>query len=250
MTDSGARQPGSAGGSGERLPLVFAGVVRALRVLLLTALALTSTLAPAGSAPSGAGGYRLAGVMRVGKDRIGFLEVPAGGQVLVRLGTVVDGGKVTVFDERELQIDFPSRTVRLPLTGGAGQPAGAERLGVVTGQHDDGHIMVRKVDPDRMIEALETAKPAAGTGTAKSSKPDAAVEVGRRFAAVANLPLNARVVAVNDKPVVSAAKAIAEVERTLAKGQGTTLNLESAPGDPPGRVYLIPERAGNGDMPR
>jgi hypothetical protein len=242
MTDSRARQPEAAGGSGERLPLLLARVVRGLRVLLLTSLALSSAPAPAGPAPSGTGGYRLAGVMLVGKERIGFLEVPMGGQVLVRLGTAVDGGKVTVFDERELQIDFPGRTVRLPLTGGVGQPAGAERLGVVTGQQDDGHIMVRNVDPDRMIESLETSKPAPGTGVAESARRDPAAEVGRRFAAVVNLPLNARVVAVNDRPVVSAAGAITEVEKSLAKGQGTTLNLESAPGEPPGRVYLIPER--------
>jgi len=57
--------------------------------------------------------------MLVGNDRIGFLEVPSEAGAGARR-TLVDGGKVTVFDEREVRIVFPGRTVVLQLAGGAG----------------------------------------------------------------------------------------------------------------------------------
>jgi hypothetical protein len=210
-----------------------------LVVAILSMLASMQALAAATSTAEK--GYRLAGVMLVGSERIGFLEVPAGGQVLVRLGSSIDGGKVTVFNHRELRIAFPGRNVVLELSGGS-SPADPGALGVVTGQDDNMHVMVRNVDPQRMTEALEQSKPAAGSTALKASKSDAQAEVGRRFAAVAGLPVNAKVVAVNDQPVVSASKAIAAVERSLAQGLPATLNLESPPGGPPNRVYLLPNR--------
>jgi hypothetical protein len=222
------------------------GVVAALRGLRLLALATLSMLvtlqAVAAAAPAPGNAYRLAGVMRVGDDRIGFLEVPAGGQMLVRLGSNVDGGRITVFSDRELRISFPDRNVVLELTGGVGTPAGTSTLGVVTGQDDNMDVMVRNVDRHRLTEALEQTRPATGGAATKAARSDPQGEVGRRFAAVAGLPLGARVVAVNDQPVVSAQKAIAAVEMSLAEGQPATLNLESAPGGPPNRVYLLPNQ--------
>jgi hypothetical protein len=179
--------------------------------------------------------------MLVGNDRIGFLEVPAGGQVLVRVGTTVDGGKVTRFDDRELRIAFPSRTVVLELEGGTGKPPAGGTLGVVTSQEDNGHVMVRQVDTERMTAAFETTRPAKSPAGGPVKRTDAQAEAGRRFAAVINLPPNARVVAVNEKPVVSADAAIAELEKALANNQGSTLTLASAPGEPPGRVYVSPK---------
>lgn len=213
-----------------------------LRILLLAAIAMLSgAQALAAATPPAGDGYRLAGVMLVGKDRIGFLEVPAGGQVLVRVGSTVDGGKVTVFNDRELRIAFPGRNVVLELSGGS-SPTDPGALGVVTGQDDNMHVMVRNVDAQRMTEALDQSKPAAGSAGPKATPSDAQADVGRRFAAVAGLPVNARVVAVNDQPVVSASRAIAAVEKSLAQGLPATLNLESPPGGPPNRVYLLPKR--------
>lgn len=216
---------------------------RGLLSLMLAVLSMLAAVqAVATAAPTSGNGYRLAGVMLVGSDRIGFLEVPAGGQMLVRLGSNVDGGKITVFSDRELRISFPDRNVVLELTGGLGTTAGTDVRDVITGQDDNLHVMVRNVDPKRMTEALEQAKPAAGSPAAKAARTDAPGEVGRRFATVAGLPLNARVVAVNDRPVVSAQKAIAAVEKSLADGLPATLNLESVPGGPPNRVYLLPRQ--------
>ncbi len=186
--------------------------------------------------------YRLAGVMLVGNTRIGILEVPSGGQVLVRIGTVVDGGKVSVFNDSEMRIVLPDRTVVLQLAAGAGETSSNAAIGVVVDSTDDGHIMVRQVDPDRMIAAIDRSRPTTGTTTGKPERPDAASDLGRRVAAIAHLPVNARVIAINDQPVVSTDRAIAEIDRALSMGQGMTLNLESLSGEPPGRVYLIPQR--------
>jgi hypothetical protein len=65
------------------------------------------------------GGYRLAGVLSTGENRVGFLELPQGGQVLIRLGSTVNGGKVVEFSARQLRIAFPDRTIELTLTAGA-----------------------------------------------------------------------------------------------------------------------------------
>jgi len=63
------------------------------------------------------GGYRLAGVLSTGENRVGFLELPQGGQVLIRLGSTVNGGKVVEFSAQKLRIAFPDRTLELTLTG-------------------------------------------------------------------------------------------------------------------------------------
>src|SRR5579862_4202807 len=64
-------------------------------------------------------GYRLAGVLSTGENRVGFLELPQGGQVLIRLGSTVNGGKVVEFSAQQLRIAFPDRTIELALTAGA-----------------------------------------------------------------------------------------------------------------------------------
>jgi hypothetical protein len=199
-------------------------------VLLL--LAVTAHAAPGGA-------YRLAGVMSVGEEeRIGFLEVPSGGQVLVRRGSTVDGGKVTVFDRHELRIVFPDRTVVLELSDG-GKRGSNPTPGVVQQHVDTEHAMIREIDPEQLMASLShVAKSAPATPAGR--KTDARAELGRRFALVANLPANARVVAINEKPVATAEGAMAEIERTLADRMPVRLNLASAPGARPGRVYLIP----------
>lgn len=71
------------------------------------------------------GGYRLAGVLSAGENRMGFLELPQGGQVLIRLGSTVDGGKVVEFSAQQLRIAFPDRTIELTLTAGDAGAAGS-----------------------------------------------------------------------------------------------------------------------------
>lgn len=62
-------------------------MLRAL-VLALTLAALPSAALLAGTAD----GYRLAGIIAVGDDYPGLLELPDGEQVLVRRGSTVEGG--------------------------------------------------------------------------------------------------------------------------------------------------------------
>jgi hypothetical protein len=201
-------------------------------VLLL--LAFTAHAAPGG-------GYRLAGVMNVGEERIGFLELPSGGQVLVRRGSSVEGGTVTVFDERQLRIVFPDRTLVLDLTGGAADAARmSPMLGVSERPSENDHVLIRDVETAVVMDSLRQASGARAGATSAGGKRDVPAELGRRFALVANLPPNARVVQVNEQPVTTAAKALADIESTLASGGTARLNLAAAHGEVQPRVYLVP----------
>lgn len=179
-------------------------------------------------------GYRLAGIIAVGKDYLGFLELPGGGQVLVRQGSAVaGGGRVVALNRETLKIAFPGRTLDLSLDGSGLPSATAATLGVLQGQTDHDNVMVRNVDNAQLREALSTQKDS-------GKRADPASEVGRRFASVVNIPVNARVVAINEQPVTSAATAMALVDRSLANGIALRLNLAGASGDPETRVYLSP----------
>jgi hypothetical protein len=188
--------------------------------------------------------YRLAGVVAVGKDYLGFLELPDGGQVLVRKGSAISGGgHVVALDRERLRIAFPDRTIELSLQGSGTPSVPAASQGVLQGQVDREHVMVRDVDNGVLREALATQ------GTPASARPnqgsqkhvDPATEVGRRFASVVNIPLNSRVVAVNEVPVTSADATMALVDRSLAEGIALRLNLAgTGSGDLETRVYLSP----------
>jgi hypothetical protein len=80
-------------------------VLRAL-VLALTLAALPSAALLAGTSD----GYRLAGIIAVGDDYLGLLELPGGEQVLVRRGSAVDGGgRIALLDAEQLRLVLPDR---------------------------------------------------------------------------------------------------------------------------------------------
>jgi hypothetical protein len=199
-------------------------------VLLLTVVSVAAAQAEAKP------GYRLAGIVAVGSDYLGFLELPDGGQVLVRQGTAIgDGGRIVALDNERLKIAFPDRTIELSLED-SGKPGTAPNTqGIVVGQSDQGHVMVRQVDSAALSQALATSR-------TSTKAPDAGIEVGQRFAGLINLPNNARVLAVNEVPVTSADSALKLAETSLAEGTPVRLNLAAASGDPETRVYLLPTR--------
>jgi hypothetical protein len=204
-------------------------IAAAVSAALLSAVLLSSDAHAAATS-----GYRLAGVIAVGKDYLGFLELPGGGQVLVREGsTVVGGGRVVALNRETLKIAFPGRTLDLSLDGTGLPSATAATLGVLKGQTDLDNVMVRNVDNGELRDALSTQKDS-------GKRTDPASEVGRRFASVINIPVNARVTAINEQPVTSAATAMALVDRSLANGIALRLNLAGSNGDPETRVYLSP----------
>jgi hypothetical protein len=189
-----------------------------------------------------AGRYRLAGVMAVGPDYLGILELPGGGQLLVRRGsTLEDGGRVVVIDAARLRIAFPGRpTIEIALDG-SGAPAQVPvSLGVLQEQSDNDHIMIRSIDPDAFGEAVKQ-RPAAGPPAAKARKTgDPALDTALRLAPILNLPPNSRVVSVNEQPVLSAEQAVKTIQQTLDQGMPPRLNLVNAAGE--FRVYLkVPE---------
>ncbi len=221
-------------------------MIRSTFTSLLAILALASAAPQALGAATG-DGYRLAGIMTVGSEHIGFLELPQGGQVLVRHGSTVNGGRVVEFSDRVLRIAFPDGVVELVIDGSGSGPAQLSSNAIVLAQHRAGEVaVVRQVAVEPLVEALshEAARSPAGSGkAARRGGGEAGTVVARRFAALVDLPANSRVVAVNDRPVGSAAAAIAEVERTLADGGVARLNLAGDPATQ--RVYLMPHRPGS-----
>jgi hypothetical protein len=224
------------------------GVVRPGHPSFFRAAVLAAVLAVAGLMSSSAlaaanGGYRLAGVVAVGADYLGFLEMPGGGQVLVRKGTVIaGGGRVVALNGERLQIVFPDRTVELQLEGSGRPGAPPNTQGVRIGPPDDAHISIQ-VDAAALGQAIKTAPPG-------GKSADAGVDVGNRFASLIDLPNHARVLAVNQVPVTSADQAIRVAEKSLAEGYVTILNLASPGGHPDTRVYLIPARGQPRPAPR
>lgn len=193
-------------------------------------------------------GYRLAGVMSAGGSYLGFLELPEGGQVLVRLGSVVAGGTVVDFDARSLRIRFPDGIVELALEG-SDKPVAAVAAApqVVLAGDEQGHVVRRTVDTAALQAGLGRGAGGAKTPKAHAGGPpvDPQRAVMQRFAPLLDLPADATVVAVNETRVTSADAAIGTVETTLAKGMPARLNLQTPDGFK--RVYLMP--AGSGTPP-
>ncbi len=182
-------------------------------------------------------GYRLAGVMVVGSDHLGFLELPTGGQQQVRVGSIVQGGKVTEFSDRTLRIVFPDHVVVLALDGLARPAPAAEpppKPSAVLLASDTPGAYTREVDV-KGLRAQLAAPPPPGHAPAPTDPRRA---VGERLVEAVQVPPNARVLAVDDVPVTNAKDAISAIGQRLATGQVSSLNVQTANG--PERVYLVP----------
>jgi hypothetical protein len=205
-------------------------------ILLLAAI----WTAGAATAADRHAGYRLAGIVAAGETRIGFVEVPEGGQVLVRLGSVVNGGEVVAFGQDSLRIRFADETIELSLESSGRPQTVVSAREIIVDDYEQGHVIRRTVDAGRLNEALDS--PADGSATPRKAgggpAPSAQRSVTQRFAPLVNLPLNSTVVQVNERPVRSADDAIETVESSLAGGTPARLTLDGPSGMK--RVYLIP----------
>lgn len=206
----------------------------------MPALLLLAFLLPSLVFAASGNGYRLAGVLAVGPDYMAILEVPGGGQQLVRKGSTLDEGAVVVLvDAHRLHIAREGRTFELNLDG-SGRPTEVPlALGVLQEQIDHDGALVRRVDPAAFsASAAQSGNTAvAGQSPVRNGKRDVAAETGRRLAPILNLPTDSRVVAVNEQPVRSAEQAIQLIERSLQENTAPRLNITSAAGDE-SRVYL------------
>ncbi|MCM2312274.1 MAG: hypothetical protein NDI84_12815 [Steroidobacteraceae bacterium] len=183
------------------------------------------------AATDAAQGYRLAGTVAVGSDFLAFLEVPGGGQVLVRNGDTVGKARVAAIRDRAIDLVVPGGRIELALEG-TGKPAAAvPGHDVVTRQSSVDHVLQREVDVDALGQSMRGATPARG---------DPGTALAGRFTPILNLPAQARVVSVNGRDVASADAAVREVERTLEGGGIIYMNLDTPNGFQ--RVYLTPRR--------
>ncbi len=205
---------------------------------LLVLLVLCSGGAAAAQDP--AQGYRLAGTLAVGQSYIAFLEMPDGGQVLVRTGSEVEGARVLEVTATGLRLGLASGVVELSLEG-TGKPQVVASSAAVTAAKDDdrNRVYTREVSDDHLSREL------AAPGGTSSTRPTAArssLVAAQRIAAVLELPANSKVLRVQGRPVSSADAAIQELESTFGSDAGVvTLDLQTPNG--PGRVYLMREKA-------
>lgn len=214
-------------------------------------LALAAVACNAAAASDAAGGYRLAGIIAAGTGHVGLLELPQGGQVLVRVGSSLPGGaRVLSLTDRDVALQLPDgRRLQLVLSGLAGGSAGsavsavsaarsaetAAAPEIVKTRSREPHFSLLTVSVAPFREALR-APEAGGTTT---TKPSDAVVV-QRFSSLLALPPGARILAVNDKPVGSAAAAVNLTDRALAEGRMAVLNVQSDSHQGVQRIYLQP----------
>ena len=196
----------------------------------MTALLCYGLALPAAAAESAAG-YRLAGTVAVGRDFIAFLEVPGGGQMLVRAGDTIDSAKVVAIRDRAIDLVLPSGRMALSLVGAERQLNPIPSRDVLTGQSSQDHILQREVDTQAFAESLAAAPATRG-------EPGAAL--ARKFAPVLNLPAQGTVLSVNSKAVESVDGAMRTIEQTLAEGGVVYMTLDTPTGIQ--RVYLTPQR--------
>jgi hypothetical protein len=185
-----------------------------------------------------AAGYRLAGTLAVGKDFVAFLEVPQGGQVLVRAGSVVGNAKVLAVTASSLKIALRSGVVELSLDGTA-HPASATPSAAVVAKSDDARNRVynRQIADEQVSRELASALAEPQSGGSKSNNLVAA----QRIAAVLDLPAGSKVLRVQGRDVSSADAVIKQLEASFATiVPVVTLDLQTPNG--PGRVYLMREK--------
>ncbi len=217
------------------------GACRGL-LIMLSALSLITGLA---GASDFLGRYRLAGIMAVGDDFLALLEIGEQEQVLVRQGSEVGEGRVVLVDRERVRIEFPDRLLEFSLEGAGESRVVPAALGVVTETSDAPGALVREVDTERLRQSLAAtgAEDRAAASGRPARRPSASSELAVRLAPVLNLPMDARVVAVNEQPVRSVDEALALIDADLASGSVARLNLAAAPGeDAETRVYLRPRR--------
>jgi hypothetical protein len=204
-------------------------------VTLWAAFAMPSATA---AAQADAKGYRLAGTLAVGPDYIAFLEVPEGGQVLVRTGSVVNGTRVVSVDSREIKLALPGGVVVLALDGSVHEAALPTPTAIITKQDDErSSVYTREVSPDTLSRELKSASGAQPAKTAQANEMVAA----QRVAAVLDLPSGSAVQRVQGQPVTSADAAIKRLQSVFAGDAGVViLDIKTPTGA--GRVYLMRNR--------
>jgi hypothetical protein len=212
-------------------------------------LALAAVACNASAASDAAGGYRLAGIIAAGTGHVGLLELPQGGQVLVRVGSSLpDGARVLSLTDRELALQLhDGRRLQLVLSGLAGGSAvSAARSAEAPAAQEAAQEMVktRSREPSYALLTVSVApfrealRAPAADGTT-TTKPSDAVVV-QRFSSLLALPSGARILAVNDKPVATAAAAVNLTDRALAEGRMAILNVQSDSYQGVQRIYLQP----------
>jgi hypothetical protein len=236
----------------------FAGLALTLALAAWLPLNAATTVDPDSAE---AEGYRLAGVMDVGQDRLGILQLPQGSQVLIHPGSVLNGGgKVVEILPRRVRIAFPDHhEIELRLSGGAQSALGPsvaasdrnasadDRSATTT--HRNGSSppapKVSQLAPTpvmRDVSRQSTNVAIAALSDATVSQRNTGSDLAKVIAPVLDLPQNSTLLAINDQAVGSAQQATASLQQALSRGIAV-LNLQTPQGLQ--RVYVqVPPTGG------
>jgi hypothetical protein len=172
--------------------------------------------------------------MAVGQNYVAVLALRDGSQVLVRTGSIIDGGRVVGFTDRTVRIAFPNGEVELTLDG-SNAPVAAR-------PPSDRHAPAPMLPLTLHITA-EAIRILASSPAPTGASRDPGSLMAQRFSTVMNLPPAARVVEVNEQPVTDATSALNQVADTLVNNGTARLNIQSPSG--PQRIYVTAANYGH-----
>ena len=218
----------------QRVHSLLWGTMRSVRIPVvgLTAL-LGLSIAIASDTP-----YRLAGSIVTTDDGImlALVETPDGTQQLLREGDSLDDGTVVEITENTVRLQFETEEVVLKLAGTDNPEAGMSM------QYRMEDYAASETKPLGM-EALAAISELAATAEPMDSK-----KLASQVLSYLDLPSEARIMAVNDQQVASAAEALQEMAASIDaktdQGAGFLFRISVAATGGNKRVYIMADDSG------
>ena len=167
------------------------------------------------------GDYRIAGILDTddGHNMRAVIELPDGEQGIFRSGDPIGDGQVLEISWRGVRLVFPGGERLLPLQGDGSS---------LVDHSDNPGFLRREVSPET-LQALASVRPAK-----EGKNRNSFSEVN----AVLDLPVDARIISVQDQAVDSAKSAARQIQRSVQQGQIVRVALDGVPGTD--SLYLFP----------
>ena len=214
------------------------------RAALIAFLMLAAVLALPARAAASETNYRLAGIIGDGSERsIAVIELPGGGQRLVRAGDTLGDGTVAEITRIAVRIERPGEDLILRMRGNPRLAAASPRVDAAPAAHaggsdagdpdasanegegaGDGGVRSQQIsagDAARMLESVQ------GAGDAGGAAPSAE-ELGSRLNAMLEIPEEATITEVNGVKVDTPQAAIAAIQSGLQQTDTARLTVAGA----------------------
>lgn len=208
--------------------------MRTLRILVgvMASLGIGIGIGAASDTP-----YRLAGVITPDSGRtMALIETLDGEQQLLRVGDAIDDGRVTEITPDTVRLQFADGEFVLQLAG-TSSPQG--RLPEQYRREDYAASESKPIDVEALGAIVELASSVENTE---------AKELASKVLTYLDLPSEARIMAINDQPVASAADAVRQmadsIDEKSAKGSAFKFVVSIAAAEGNQRVYVFANNGG------